>query len=200
MSNNVIEKTEVMGGAKERIVNIPNFLTISRIFLAPIFIYAMINGKLLIALILFFIASATDLLDGFIARSFKSQTKFGKFIDPAADKFLMTIAYITLSIKHPNMIFTIPLWLTVLVIGRDLLIVSGSGILHLFNHKLVIDPLKTGKISTFAQILTIFLAILLNYLGTYSIFFHISIILTAILTVISGYLYVKVGILQLRKI
>jgi cardiolipin synthase len=185
--------------SKENIINIPNLLTILRFLLAPVFIFSMIKGYLFITFLLFFIAAATDTLDGWIARQLKIQTEFGKFIDPAADKLLMTTAYIIFTIKQPVLSFTIPLWLTLLVIGRDILIVSGCWVLQVFNRKLIIDPIRIGKICTFSQVLTIFLLILFNLLETESFIFQISVILTTILTIFSGYEYVKSGMKQLEK-
>lgn len=189
-----------MNGAnkKENILNIPNFLTILRLFLVPVFIFSMIKGYLFVTFILFFIAAATDTLDGFIARQFKIQTDFGRFIDPAADKILMTTAYITFTIKQPALSFTIPIWLTLIVVGRDILIVSGCWVLQVFNRALIVDPIKIGKICTFSQVLTIFLLILFNLYGKDNIIFQISVLLTAVLTAYSGYAYVKSGMKQLE--
>lgn len=186
-------------GQKENIINIPNLLTVLRFLLAPIFIYSMVNGQLFTTLILFFMAAATDSLDGLLARHLKSQTEFGKFIDPAADKLLMTTAYVVLTIPHPSLAFTIPLWLTLLVIGRDILIVSGCWVLRAFNKKLIINPISVGKICTFSQVLTIFFIILLNLLKADMLLFNISAAITTVLTIISGYEYVKSGMKQLEK-
>lgn len=185
--------------SKENIFNIPNLLTILRFFLAPVFIYSMIKGYLFITFLLFFIAAATDTLDGFIARHLKIQTEFGRFIDPAADKILMTTAYIIFTIEQPVLHFTIPLWLTLLVIGRDILIVSGCWVLQIFNRKLMVNPIKIGKICTFTQVLTIFLLILFNLLETESVIFDISVAITTFFTIVSGYEYVKSGMIQLEK-
>lgn len=184
---------------KEKIINIPNFVTVIRCLLAPIFILSMIKGQLFITLLLFFVAAASDSLDGLLARQLKSQTEFGKFIDPAADKLLMTTAYVMLTIPHPTLAFTIPLWLTLLVIGRDILIVSGCWALRAFNKKLIINPIPLGKICTFSQVFTIFLLILLNLLKADPLIFNISAAITTVLTIVSGYEYVKSGMIQLEK-
>jgi cardiolipin synthase len=185
---------------KEKIINIPNLLTVIRCLLAPIFILSMMNGQLLTTLLLFFVAAATDSLDGLLARHLKSQTEFGKFIDPAADKLLMTTAYVMLTIPNSSLAFTIPLWLTLLVIGRDILIVSGCWALQAFNKRLIIEPIPLGKLCTFSQVLTIFFIILLNLLKADTLIFDISAFITTILTIISGYKYVKSGMIQLEKL
>ena len=84
---------------RENIYNIPNFLTASRLVAAPVIGYLIVEGNLKWALGLFFYASVTDLVDGWMARRFQLQTVVGSVIDPMADKLLMTVMTITLAIK-----------------------------------------------------------------------------------------------------
>ncbi len=183
-----------------KIVTVPNILTVLRILLAPFFIMSIISGDLLLSMIIFFAAAATDSLDGFIARHFKSQSLVGKFIDPMADKLLMTVAYVLLTIDFPVLERTIPLWLTVLVIGRDLTIVTGSTIVKILNGHIEISPLKISKFTTFLEVSTIFLTLLLNHVGFVKYLFEFFILSTALFCVLSTIGYIRVGIRQLEEL
>jgi len=183
----------------KKILTVPNIITFLRVFLAPLFILAILNENLLLALILFFIAAASDSLDGYIARHFKAQSHLGKIIDPAADKLLMTTAYIFLAFDHPALIRSIPLWLTILVVGRDIIIVTGCTVVRILNRHLFINPIKIGKLTTFFEVLTIFLTILFNLTGNFNILFEISIAFTSLFCVTSIYCYVRAGMVQLEE-
>lgn len=182
-----------------RILTVPNIITFLRVFLAPLFIIAILNENLLLALILFFIAAASDSLDGYIARHFKALSHLGKIIDPAADKLLMTTAYIFLAFDHPALIRSIPLWLTILVVGRDIIIITGCTVVRILNRHLIINPIRIGKLTTFFEVLTIFLTILFNLTGNFNILFEISIAFTSIFCVISIYCYIRAGMVQLEE-
>jgi cardiolipin synthase len=186
--------------ARNRVLTVPNLLTILRILLGPVFIYAILKQNLFAALLIFFIAAITDMLDGFIARHFKAQSKFGEVIDPAADKLLMTTAYIILTFDHSYLTVTIPPWLTVTVIGRDLFIVIGCAVVLYMQGQLIISPIKISKITTFMEILTIFLCILYNYIGLDHYSFLILMAITAFLCLFSAIGYIKAGMVQLEHI
>src|SRR5262249_11996644 len=98
----------------------PNFLTAIRVVLAPLTAYLVLQGQDLFALCVFAFAGASDALDGFLARRFALVSRFGEYLDPAADKLLMLACFVTLT-----MIQQTPLWLTAIVIGRDIAIVLG---------------------------------------------------------------------------
>ncbi|MBS0472736.1 MAG: CDP-alcohol phosphatidyltransferase family protein [Proteobacteria bacterium] len=136
--------------------HIPNILTAIRIFLAPLVGYLVLNHYDLAALLVFVIAGASDALDGFLARRFGLISRFGEYLDPAADKLLMLSSFITLT-----MMDAVPLWLTALVIGRDIAIVIGVGIARLFSLPVKIEPLAVGKASTVVQVGYVALILLL---------------------------------------
>jgi cardiolipin synthase len=136
--------------------NIPNVLTAIRIVLAPLVGYCVLNGEFLPALLVFVVAGASDALDGYLARRFGLVSRFGEYLDPAADKLLMLASFITLT-----MIKEVPIWLTALVIGRDIAIVVGVGIARLFSLPVKIEPLMVGKASTVVQVGYIALILLL---------------------------------------
>lgn len=136
--------------------NIPNLLTAIRVVLAPLTAYLLLHHHDLAALIVFACAGASDALDGFLARRFGLVSRFGEYLDPAADKLLMLACFVTLAMMHLT-----PLWLTALVIGRDVAIVVGVGIAWLFNLPVKIEPLVVGKASTVVQVGYIGLVLLL---------------------------------------
>jgi cardiolipin synthase len=134
---------------------IPNLLSVLRMGLVPLFIIAVLDGQSLRALILFLVAGVTDALDGFIARFANQQSLLGTYLDPIADKILLTSAYIALSIPSLNHGAQIPVWITVLVIARDLLIVVMAVILALAAGIRKFPPSVLSKINTAAQVVTV---------------------------------------------
>jgi len=171
---------------KERFWNVPNFFTMLRIFLIPIFLYEMIRNEVLPALIVFLLASTTDILDGMTARIWHQKTKIGRLFDPAADKLLMTAAVIILSIpsvSHPNVI---PLWLAVAIIGRDVTIVTAALVMYLWRGQTKFPPSLLGKASTVFQMGVILCVLLVNVLGRTSSYLLWLYAVTFVLTILSG--------------
>jgi cardiolipin synthase len=136
-------------------LTIPNFLSVLRMGLVPLFIIAVIDGELKKALLIFVAAGVTDALDGLIARLANQGSLLGAYLDPIADKLLLTSAYIALSIPQLNHGAPIPLWVTVLVIARDLLIVVMAVILALAAGIRKFPPSVLSKINTAAQVVTV---------------------------------------------
>ena len=126
---------------------LPNLLTVARLILAPFIFAAIVSGRHQAALILFIVAALTDGLDGLLARRIHQATSIGAYLDPIADKFLLSGVYISLAVAH-----TIPTWLVVLVIGRDLLLLVSSCIAMFFTAYREFRPSVWGKASTFLQI------------------------------------------------
>ncbi|WP_172209081.1 CDP-diacylglycerol--glycerol-3-phosphate 3-phosphatidyltransferase [Lactococcus hodotermopsidis] len=163
--------------------NIPNNLTIARIYAIPIFLLILaLGGKSqtwqIVAAILFAIASATDYLDGYLARKWQIVSNFGKFADPLADKMLVMSAFIMLiSLKLA------PAWVIAVIICRELA-VTGLRLLLVEQGGVVMAAAMPGKIKTFTQMLAIiFLLLGLNLVGT--IFLYICLLAT----IYSGYDY-----------
>ena len=100
---------------------IPNLLSLLRMGLVPLFIITVVNSDWRKALLIFLVAGITDALDGFIARFWNQKSLLGSYLDPIADKLLLTSAYVVLSIPGLNRGAEIPLWITILVIARDVL-------------------------------------------------------------------------------
>ena len=173
-------------------MNIPNTLTMMRIIFVPIIIILLIQGSFFKALIIFTLSGITDALDGALARFLNQQTSLGAYLDPIADKALVMSCFITLSVKH-----AIPGWLTVIVISRDCIILIGVSVLALMSIRYEIRPSVVSKMTTVAQILTVFIVLATRSLAVPAGFEWLSYTFfgaTAILTVISGVHYLFRGI------
>lgn len=144
---------------------IPNLLSLFRMGLVPLFIISIIDGHPFRALVIFLVAGITDALDGLIARVFKQQSLLGTYLDPIADKLLLVSAYVTLSIPQLNPGTQIPLWVTVLVIARDVVLVVVALILYLAAGVRSFPPSVLSKINTVLQVVTVVLVLLS---GTFS--------------------------------
>ena len=172
-------------------MNIPNLLTLLRIILVPIIVIMLMQGLFVNALILFALAGITDGLDGFLARALRQQTVLGAYLDPLADKALLTTSYVALSVLG-----VIPGWLAVIVISRDFIILFGISILFVMSVSFDIKQAYVSKITTVAQFFVIVIALvvkcspgLLNLLVMDVLFW-----ITALLTVISGLHYISRGV------
>lgn len=190
------ERTEVL---KSAVFTIPNLLSAFRILLVPIFLWSILNGRSWEAVLIFFLAGLTDLLDGFTARVWHQRSKLGTVLDPAGDKLLMATSYVVLSLPHvagPN---HIPLWLTIIVFARDLLIVAGAFIAFLSWHQGAFTPSFLGKITTACQVGTVFLVLWLNYRQAAPGFMSWIYVLTLLTTLASGVHYFVFGLSVLRQ-
>ncbi|MEI6862874.1 MAG: CDP-alcohol phosphatidyltransferase family protein [Candidatus Omnitrophota bacterium] len=136
-------------------MNLANKISIARIILIPFFIAAIVYSRLGVALFLFMLAVISDAADGFIARALKQKTEFGTILDPIADKLLLMSAYITLSIANLRELITIPPYVMIVVISRDVIIVLGSIMIYMIKGSLEVSPSIVGKITTFFQMMTI---------------------------------------------
>ena len=165
-------------------MNLANKISIVRILLVPIFIFFLIaeieNGNI-IATIVFIIASLSDSLDGYIARHYNQITNFGKFIDPLADKLLVSAALICLVEMGK-----LPGWIVILIIGRELMVTGLRGIAA--TNGMVIAASNWGKIKTVIQIVTIISPLINNY--PFSLinfpFSTIAVWASVLITIISG--------------
>jgi cardiolipin synthase (CMP-forming) len=172
-------------------MNIPNFLSLLRIILVPAVVIFLIQGSYGKALITFVCAGLTDALDGTLARWLNCQTVLGAYLDPIADKLLLTASFVTLSVLG-----IIPSWLTVLVISRDFIILLGIAILSLMAIPYKIKPAFVGKMTTALQIGIIFLALLFQVFphDARSDWIRVLCWLTGLLTVASGLVYITQGV------
>lgn len=169
-------------------MNLANRITIVRIFLIPFFVILLIYDYGFAAFILFCVMGITDAVDGFIARACGQKTELGTFLDPMADKLLLTTAFIALSIINE-----LPVWLTVIVVSRDLIIVLGALLTHILTNNLIISPSIMGKCTTFFQLLTISLVLLLRLMEQPPFSLNALFVTTAIFTAASGIHYIYKG-------
>ncbi len=172
-------------------LNLPNTITVTRILLVPLFVIYLQKHLFLLALIVFVIAGLSDGLDGFLARYLDQRTALGAHLDPIADKLLLATGFITLSVLK-----LIPDWLAVIVISRDVLILTGLAICIMVHIKIEINPTIVSKFTTVCQLFTIFLVLLNQVLSTplTPIYFSVLYAVTAGLTIISGLYYVYIGL------
>lgn len=127
--------------------NIPNILTGLRLACAPALALLLLWGHERAALAVFIFAGLTDAADGWLAKRFHLATRFGRYLDPAADKLLMLFAFVALTSMGAT-----PLWLTAVVIARDIAIVGGIALAKYLALPLRVAPLPIGKISTAVQV------------------------------------------------
>ena len=173
-----------------KLFTIPNLISVLRMGLVPLFIIAVLEGQPLRALILFLVAGLTDALDGFIARFANQQSLLGAYLDPIADKILLTSAYIALTIPSLNHGVQIPIWITVLVIARDLLMVVVALILYLAVGVRKFPPSILSKINTATQVIAVLAVMLSALMPDLESIATTLLYLVAVLTVSSGLDYV----------
>lgn len=128
-------------------MTIPNLITIARLILVPLIIVMLTQGRWTGALTLFVIAGVSDAIDGFIAKRFNMKSELGAYLDPIADKALLVSIYVTLSV-----VGVLPVWITVLVVSRDVMIVSAIILSWVMDKPVDINPLLVSKLNTTAQI------------------------------------------------
>jgi cardiolipin synthase (CMP-forming) len=136
--------------------HLPNLLTALRLVAAPLTAWFIHVGADVDALAVFAFAGLSDVLDGYLARMLSPDSRFGAYLDPAADKLLMLASFVALTA-----IGAVPFWLTALVIGRDVAIVAGVGLAKLLSLPLKVEPLYIGKVSTVVQVAFVGLVLLL---------------------------------------
>ncbi len=169
-------------------MNLPNILTLTRVLLIPFFVIFIINKYFDWAFFTFAIAGITDGMDGLLARITHQRTELGAYLDPIADKLLLSAAFISLAI-----IEFIPSWLVVIVITRDVVILVGILVMWLTNYRPEISPTFLSKTTTTLQIITILLALMIGYSSTFRQLSAIAIYATATLTILSGFQYIYAG-------
>jgi len=171
-------------------MNLPNLISLGRLFCAPLMVWLIISMQYTSAFWLFCIAGLSDLVDGLLARILKDTTVIGKYLDPIADKALLVSVIISLGIQG-----SLPSWFVIIAVFRDVLILGGILIYMVIDHPIKIDPLLTSKINTVLQIVCAATILLEKMLGhSYVTLNHTLFIITTVATVLSGLLYVRQGI------
>ena len=184
---------------------LPNFISLLRLFAAPFVAWLLYAGSYRAALFVLLAAGLTDWLDGYAARKLHATAghssvsaahqNLGVILDPLADKVLLVVVFVAM-----GLLGLLPFWLFALVVGRDLVIVTGSLLLRILRNRREFVPSLLGKVSTFFQILIALLAVVhaafphpfVGWLKT------TGVLLTAIFTLLSGLDYVGQGIEMAR--
>jgi cardiolipin synthase len=130
-----------------RSLSIPNLITLARILLVPVVVWAIASDAMQIAFLLFLAAGLSDAIDGFLAKRFGMATELGAYLDPLADKAMIVSIYIALGIAG-----AIPLWLVILVVSRDIMIVAAIMLSWLVDRPVELKPHVVSKANTVAQI------------------------------------------------
>ena len=139
-------------------MNLPNIITLGRILLVPVIVWAIASNQMTIAFVIFVVAGVSDAIDGFLAKRFNMTTEIGALLDPVADKALLVSIYVTLGISGD-----IPRWLVILAVSRDFMIVGAVIISWLLDNPVPMKPLMVSKLNTVAQVS--FAALVLASLG-----------------------------------
>jgi cardiolipin synthase (CMP-forming) len=134
-----------------QIATLPNLLTIIRLILVIPFAWFLLKGADGVALGIFFVAGLTDILDGQIARWLGQTSKWGRLVDPIADKLLTCVAYVVLSLFRSGLP-AIPMWVTIAVLSRDVVILVGAGVVYASVRSTGFKPTLFGKLNTVIEL------------------------------------------------
>ena len=167
-------------------MGLANSLSVLRILLIPVFVSLMVYRKPAAGLLVFAAAAFTDLLDGWVARR-TGPSRLGAFLDPMADKLLLTASFVTLAYLK-----VLPFWIAAVVISRDVILVVGALLIHMLGGRLHPRPTLIGKLAMFFQVLTVLLGLLTRYLPL-PLALRPMIWLAAVFTVLSGLQYIVQG-------
>ena len=168
-----------------------NQLTLLRMLLIPAFAILVTYGYIGSALVTFIVAGITDMLDGLIARRTGQKTTLGAWLDPMADKLLLATTFVVLTLPLEHMINRIPLWLTLLILSRDVGIVATVAIINLAVGRRTFTPSIFGKVATATYIATGLVTLYFNYLGRTSALVGVFVYLSLAITLVSGLHYLS---------
>jgi cardiolipin synthase len=169
-----------------RNLTIANQLTLLRIMLIPAFVLLVIYGNLGAALVVFVVAGVTDALDGLIARMTGQGTSLGAWLDPMADKLLLVSTFVVLTVPSIPMTNHLPLWLTISVLSRDIVIVAVVAIVNLAVGRRTFRPSLLGKAATATFMVTSVAVMYFNYREETSLIVDLGIWLSLTLTLASA--------------
>jgi cardiolipin synthase len=171
------------------ILTFPNILTLTRILLTPLFVILILKNLFSLALLVFSIAVISDGLDGLWAKYFKQQSVLGAYLDPIADKLLLSAAFVSLAA-----LCNLPPCLAVLVVSRDILIVTGIAVCAIAGINIEMKPSTVSKLTTFFQMAAVIITLFDLTIVSVDLMKRILYWLTAGLTVTSGLHYIYVGL------
>jgi cardiolipin synthase len=174
---------------KLRVLTLPNFLTFLRMAIVPFFVIAVFAHDFRLAVLFFVLSGVTDVLDGWIARTFDAQSRIGALLDPLADKVLLTAAYISLAVPHGQAV-VIPLWLAILTLFRDFVIMLMAFVFYMFEGIKSFPPTWAGKLTTVMHVVTVSLVLLANVVTIATPILHFCFYLSFALVILSGFSYI----------
>lgn len=167
-----------------------NQLTLLRLLLIPAFVLLVLYGEFGWALAAFAVAGFTDLLDGLVARVAGQKSELGAWLDPAADKLLLVTTFVVLTLPNIGLVNRVPLWLTVLVISRDVGIVLTVAVVNMAVGPRTFRPSPLGKAATAVFILACVVVMTFNWLGRPSPWVDAAVWAALVVTLASGVDYV----------
>ena len=173
-------------------MNLPNSLTILRILLIPVFIGFLLYERYEYSLAVLLLAGLTDGLDGTIARVANQRTRLGAYLDPLADKLLLTSGFVTLSVLH-----LVPSWIAIVVVSRDMMLMTGTLLARLTESHLDISPTLLGKGTTLFQLSYLILVVVLTSRQMDLRLIQPLLYLMVCVTVMSGFHYLYRGFTHL---
>jgi cardiolipin synthase (CMP-forming) len=167
-----------------------NQVTLLRMLLIPGFVILVIYGHLGLAMVVFLIAAVTDALDGVLARLSKQKSSLGAWLDPMADKLLLVSTFVVLSIPGLGLANRLPIWLTVCMISRDIVIILTVIIVNLAIGRRTFYPSIFGKVATATYVVTAVAAMFFNYRGYHSDLVDVLIYASLVITALSSLHYI----------
>jgi cardiolipin synthase len=176
-------------------LSIPNLITLGRILLVPIVVWAITLGEMRIAFALFLAAGISDAVDGFLAKRFHMKSELGAYLDPLADKALIVSIYVSLGIAG-----VLPIFLVILVVSRDIMIISAFMLAWLVGKPMPVRPLLVSKANTVAQILLAVLVLAERAFGfDFTLLSRLTTAAVALLTLLSIAFYLAEWVPQMNS-
>lgn len=166
-------------------MTIPNLISVFRLLAVPLIVWLISIHQYSLAFWLFLLAGVSDGVDGFIAKKFNQASELGAHLDPIADKVMLIAVFLALGIRG-----SLPLWLVILVISRDLLIIGAVILTWILHQPIPMKPLMVSKANTVAQIILVCLVMAAMAFGfELGLFVDLSVFLVAMLTLLSTLVY-----------
>ncbi len=179
-----------------------NKITIARIIMVPLFVLSLIeytasgrDGFRWLAIGVFFLAAVGDGVDGWVARRFNQRTEMGALLDPLADKLLLVLGLVVLSLDHGARLDRVPLWLTITVLARDVMLLVLLVLVNYLVGRGTVRPHLVGKLATVLQMTCVLWALLRLDAG--ALYWWAA--GAAACTAVSGFIYLGDGIAMLRQ-
>jgi len=173
---------------KLRPLTLPNFITLFRMAITPFLVLAVNDHDFQLALWILIIGGITDAVDGWLARTLNARSVIGAFLDPIADKLMLTVAYVSLTIPQGQQVL-IPLWLAIMALFRDFLIVLVAVILYAVEGVKSFPPSILGKATTFMHVVTVCVVLLANLVTVQGLVLTVCFYVSFALVILSGFNY-----------